>query len=220
MKKAAIMVYPMFCMQEISCLTELFKFAGKEICVFASSLEPVRSEDGFTILPDQTVDEFILDDYDCIILPGIWSPISVAEDEKIISFLSQFQEDNLLLAAISSAPILLAKAKLLNNHSFCHGLFEECFDEFDYLSAVRHNVVRKPLVLDGNIITAIGFAFREFAVAVFHALHMPCPDKIFSGITHEYKEEELTFYAMSDDEMFADLREKPELQVESGIKSK
>lgn len=207
MKKAAIMVYPMFCMQEISCLTELFTFADKAICVFAASLDPVKSEDGFTILPDQTFDEFVRDDFDCIILPGIWDPVSVAANEKNISFLSQFQEDDILIAAISSSPMLLAKANVLHNHTFYHGLFEECFDEFDYLAAVRHNVVRKPVVIDGNLITAVGFAFREFAVAVLHALHMPCPDQVFSGVQREYSEEELTHYFKSEEEMFADLRE-------------
>ena len=29
MKKAAVMLYPLFSLQEISCLTELFKFYGK-----------------------------------------------------------------------------------------------------------------------------------------------------------------------------------------------
>ena len=34
MKKAAIMLYPMFSMQEISCTTELFKFYDKDIITF------------------------------------------------------------------------------------------------------------------------------------------------------------------------------------------
>lgn len=206
MKKAAIMVYPTFCMQEISCLTELFLFADKKINVFAASLDPVMSEDGFTILPEMTFDEFKREDYDCVVLPGIWDPEAAADNEKNIAFLRQFREDDILIAAISSSPMLLAKAGLLEHKNFYHGLFEECFDEYDYLHAVAHNVVRKPVVEDQNMITAVGFAFREFAVAVLQKLAIPCPDHVFSGVTREYTEEELTHYWMSAEEMFSDMR--------------
>lgn len=58
MKKAAIMLYPRFSMQEISCTTELFLFYDKEIVTFSADGGPVKSEDGFTILPDRPFDEF------------------------------------------------------------------------------------------------------------------------------------------------------------------
>ena len=44
MKKAAVMVYPMFSMQEISCTTELFKFYDKEIVTFSAGGYGGRSE--------------------------------------------------------------------------------------------------------------------------------------------------------------------------------
>ena len=40
MKKAAIMLYPLFSMQEISCTTELFKFYDKETVTIAAGREP------------------------------------------------------------------------------------------------------------------------------------------------------------------------------------
>ena len=46
MKKAAIMLYPLFSLQEISCLTELFRFYDKEMVTFSAGREPVYSEDG------------------------------------------------------------------------------------------------------------------------------------------------------------------------------
>jgi protein deglycase len=56
MKKAAIMIFPQFCMQEISCLTEIFKFYNKEIAVFASTLSPINSDDELIF---HITDEFI-----------------------------------------------------------------------------------------------------------------------------------------------------------------
>lgn len=193
MKKGAVVIYPQFCMQEISCLTELFKFYDKDITVFASSLDPVNSEDGFTILPHKTFSEFIREDYDCIILPGIWDFRDALEDNKNIEFLRQFiNDDDIIIASISSSPILLAKAGILDNHKYCGGLFEEIIDKFEFIP--RHNLVRKPVYVDRNLITAIGFAYREFALEVAKIIGIECSDNIFSGVTKEYTEEELTFY--------------------------
>ncbi|WP_234117299.1 DJ-1/PfpI family protein [Clostridium hydrogenum] len=196
MKKAAVMIYPEFCMQEISCLTELFKFYDKEITVFASSINPINSEDGFTILPHKTFLEFKREEYDCIIMPGIWDFHEALGDDKNIEFLRSFQNDkDIIIASISSSPILLAKAGILNNHKYCSGLFEEIIDEFDFIP--RENIVRKPVCVDGNLVTAIGFAFREFAVEVAKKVGIECGDKIFQGVTKEYTEKELTFHVLN-----------------------
>ena len=40
MKKAAVMLYPMFSMQEISCTTELFKFYDKDIVTYSADGGP------------------------------------------------------------------------------------------------------------------------------------------------------------------------------------
>ena len=193
MKKAAVMIYPQFCMQEISCLTEIFKWYDKEITVFSSSLKPVNSEDGFTFLPHKTFDEFQKEEFDCVILPGIWDFREALNDERNIAFLKQFKNDeNIIIASISSSPILLAKAGILDDKKFCCGLFEEVIDEYTFIP--RNNLQRKPLCTDGNLVTAIGFAFKEFAIEAAKKAGIKCSDNIFEGITKEYTEEELTFH--------------------------
>lgn len=193
MKKAAVLIYPNFSMHEISSLTELFWFYGKEITVFGSSFSKIKSEDGFTLIVDKLLTDFNREEFDCLVLPGISDPFPVTEDDKIIEFLKQFTNDkDMIIGAISSGPMLLAKAGLLRKKKYTSGIFEEVFEEFNYLP--KENVVRKPLVKDGNLITAIGFAFREFAVALAQSVGIDCPDKIFQGVTKDYTEEELTFY--------------------------
>lgn len=193
MKKAAVLIYPNFSMHEISSLTELFWFYGKEITVFASSLSKIKSEDGFTFIADELLSNFKREEFDCLLLPGISDPFPITEDEKVIQFLKQFIDDkDIIIGAISSAPMLLAKAGLLKDKKYTSGVFEETFEEFKYLP--KENVVRKPVVKDENLITAIGFAFREFAVSVAQAVGIDCPNKIFQGVIKEYTEEELTFY--------------------------
>lgn len=199
MQKAAVMLYPLFSMQEISCTTELFKFYDKEIFTFSAGREAVKSEDGFTILPDGSFEDFRLEDFDCLILPGCWDPLPVLLDERNVRFLEQFKEAaDLVIAAISSAPLLLGKAGLLEGKRFTSGVFEEFLDAFPVMP--REGIVRTFLVEDGNLITAYGEAFREFAIAVAQKVGIDCPDTVFSGMAGKnYTEEDFIFHFPPED---------------------
>lgn len=193
MKKAAVMVYPLFSLQEISCLTELFKFYDKETVTFSAGGGAVKSEDGFMILPDRGLDAFDREEFDCLVLPGIWEPLPVLLDGRNIRFLEQFQGDGrIVIAAISSAPLLLGKAGLLEGRRFTSGVFEEFLDAFPVMP--RDGIVRAPLVEDGNLITAYSGAFREFAVAAARKVGIDCPDSIFSGMGADFTEEDFIFH--------------------------
>lgn len=181
MKKAAVMLYPLFSLQEISCLTELFLFHGKEIVTYAAERTPVRSEDGFTVLPDRPFQDFCREEIDCLVLPGIWEPLPVLLDRRNIAFLEQFRgEERLVIAAVSSGPLLLGKAGLLEGRRFCHGVFEGFLEEFPVLP--REAVVRRKLVEDGNLVTAQSDAFREFAAATARRVGLDCPETVFDAV--------------------------------------
>ena len=194
MKKTAVLLYPLFSLQEIGALTELFKFYQREIVTFSAGREPVKSEDGFTILPDRELTEFRREEFDSLVLPGIWEPLPVLLDDRIIRFLEQFRGDGeLLLAAISAGPLLLGRAGLLEGKRFTHGVFEEFLDAFPVMP--RENTVRTYLVEDGNLITAYGGAFREFAAAVARKLGIDCPAQIFAPMAgKDYVEEDFIFH--------------------------
>ena len=194
MKKTAVLLYPLFSLQEIGTLTELLRFYDRETVTFSAGREPVKSEDGFTILPDRDLTEFDRGEFDSLVLPGIWEPLPVMLDERIIRFLEQFRGDgDILIAAISAGPLLLGKAGLLEGRRFTHGVFEEFLDAFPVMP--RENAVRTYLVEDGNLITAYDGAFREFAVAVAHRLGIDCRDQIFDPMAgKEYTEEDFIFH--------------------------
>lgn len=194
MKKTAVLLYPLFSLQEIGALTELFKFYQREIVTFSAGREPVKSEDGFTILPDRDLTEFRREEFDSLVLPGIWEPLPVLLDDRIIRFLEQFRGDGeLLLAAISAGPLLLGRAGLLEGKRFTHGVFEEFLDAFPVMP--RENTVRTYLVEDGNLITAYGGAFREFAAAVARKLGIDCPAQIFAPMAgKDYVGEDFIFH--------------------------
>lgn len=150
------------------------------------------------MVPKKTFEEVNIADYEIVILPGIINPYPVAEDERIIDFLRQMatMDDCPLISSMSASPMLLVKAGILKNVKFTSGLFEETLIEFDYFE--KENIMRQPLVYDRehNIITAINFAFREFAITSVKVLGLEISENIFSGPrkTPPYKPEELTFH--------------------------
>ena len=159
----------------------------------------MKSEDGFTILPDGDFTDFRRTEFDCLLLPGCWDPLPVLLDERNIRFLEQFRGDReLVIAAMSSAPLLLGKAGLLTGKKFTHGVFEEFLDAFPVLP--REGIVRTFLVEDGNLITAHSGAFREFAAAAGRKVGIDCPETVFSGMAgQDYTEEDFIFHFPPED---------------------
>lgn len=173
--KALVILYPGFSLYEIHCLTSYLTISLNEeeswlIETSASSMKPVISEDYFSVNPTKSFDEVDINDYKLIILPGIIDYTKAIDDIVLIDFLSKLNTTNRpLIASISSSPILLAKAGLLRNVQFTAGLFEETINDFTYLSSDQ--LTRTPVHFDkeNQIITAIGFAFREFAIETLRA---------------------------------------------------
>ena len=59
----------------------------------------------------------------------------------------------------------------------------------------HQNFIHQPLVKDKNILTAMGFAYREFAVEAIRTLGIDaCEKGLFNPVTRSYTEEELTAY--------------------------
>lgn len=198
-KKVALMVYPNFSMQEVANLCSLFRWGyGSEIVVFSSSLEIVNAEEGMLIQPHKTFDEFYIDDYDCLILSGCSDFRDSIRDMKIKEFLEQFKgNDDFIIGAICAGPIYLAQAGLLENRKFTNSLFVEINEMLNFID--EKNLVYAPLVEDRNIITAVGSAFNEFAIAVARKVGYDCPDKIFKGIPEDWKESDYKVHLNKED---------------------
>ena len=147
---------------------------------------------GFRILPTKTTAEAKITDYDCVILPGTIYPLSALFDDKLIDFLKGGVNSNVVFAAISSSPILLSKAGILNGRKFTSGYFMQMAEVFDFVE--KDNFVHRGIVEDGNVITGIGMFFREFAEAVLRRFAYDIGDNFMRYKPEDYTEEELTFY--------------------------
>lgn len=171
-KKTAVLIYDTFCNFELSVALEVLSLTGKEIVVFGTSMTPIQSEEGFKIVPDKTIDELNISEYDSLLLPGAQDIRTAIEDEKIIDFIRQF--DKKTIGAISIAPLLLVKSGLLAGKPFMAGvnkeeILEEGFSEEDLIFMVGWDDTLKHPIEEGyivyeNIITSVSYNFVKFGL--------------------------------------------------------
>ena len=198
MNKVLCVIYPNFSLYEITTLTSTLALSFDiTIDYVASENSMVVSEDGLTCLPIKILDQVRIEEYSCVILPGMVNIGPALQDEKLILFLRSLNEQDILIAAISSAPLLLAKAGLLNDTKFTGGIWQNFFDYFEFLP--RENFKAKAVLQDQNIITAIGFAHQEFARKVIFGLGLAENTDNYFKEKNEYAEEDLIF-TLSDKE--------------------
>ena len=204
MKKVLCIIYPNFSLYEVVCLTSTLALSfGIEIDYVGPDRGIITSEDGLACQPTRTLDEVVIEDYSCVILPGMINIAPALHDEKLISFLRSLNQQEVLIAAISSAPILLAKAGLLKDTKFTGGIWQNFFDYFEFLP--RENFKAKAVLQDKNIITAVGFAHQEFARKVLLSLGLVGNAENYFKERNQYSEEELIFN-LSEEE-FAEMKQ-------------
>ena len=198
MKKVLCIIYPNFSLYEITALTSTLALSfDVTIDYVASDDSIVVSEDGLPCQPTKTLDQIRIEEYSCVILPGMVNIGPALQDEKLISFLRALGEQEVLIAAISSSPLLLAKAGLLNDTKFTGGIWQNFFDYFEFLP--RENFQPKLVVQDKQIITAIGFAHQEFARKVILSLGLAENTDNYFKEQNDYATEDLIF-TLSDQE--------------------
>ena len=195
MRKFAVLLYPDFSLQEITCLTSaLTVWFDEKIDYIARENKEYCSEDGLRVIPTKTTAEAKITDYDCVILPGTINPLPALFDDRLIEFIRSGNDSDIVFAAISSSPILLSKAGILTGKKFTSGFFMQMADTFDFVE--KDNFTHKGIVEDGNVITGIGMFFREFAEAVLSRFGYDIGNNFMRDTPDEYSEEELTFYCL------------------------
>jgi len=161
--------------------------SGKEIVVFGKCKDAICSEEGLQILPDNTIDELLIEEFDSLILPGAADIREAIEDEYIIEFIRKFKDK--IVGAISIAPILLVKAGLLKGKSFLAGvnkeeILEEGFSEDDLAKMIGwDDNLRTPIeegyIISGNMITSVSYNFVRWALGFGKLLGIDIPSENF-----------------------------------------
>ena len=169
MGKIAVFLFDHMTDYEITFLTHLLKVdAGKEVITISYEDKTVRSASGVMYRADVQVKDVNAQELDGLILCGGWYGELRSELAALIQTLNASSK---LLAGICGAgTFFLAAAGVLENVAFTTPIGEWTQQHIRVFGSVdpfpRKNYVNSRVVVDGNIITAQGIAFIDFAVAV------------------------------------------------------
>jgi protein deglycase len=165
-----ILLYPRFSEYELSVLLSVLKQGQKPTVYIGLNDQVVKGEAGLPSIPEVTVNEVDINQLDSIVLPGVDGFEHLVDHPDLTKFLRKFQKKNIVIGAISSAPYLLSMSGLLDERKYTTGLtadqrkFLGTFNEDNYLDS--------PVVIDGNLITAKGPAFVDFAIKYGELLNL------------------------------------------------
>lgn len=198
-KKLALLVYPEFSLQEVANLISWFRWEyDTKTDIIYTQKEVVVSEEGITVMPVKTCDEFSVDDYDCLILPGCIDTRMAMNNEKLNAFLKSLKDEkDFVIGAICAGPMFLAKAGLLEGKKYTDSLYIEMREMLEFME--EENFVPAPVVEDGNIVTANGAAFNDFAVHVARKVGYECKDRIMPGYIDDWEKEDYLVHLTEED---------------------
>ncbi len=128
--------------------------AGAQVSLASITTDPIRGEkDGEkadSITPDLTIDDVDTDDYDALVLPGgVGNPDKLRMQERAIEIISEFMEDEKIVAAICHAPWLLVEADVVDGRQLTS--WPSIRTDLQNAGA---DVVDEPVVIDANLITS------------------------------------------------------------------
>ena len=102
------------------------------------------------IKPDMTLDDVDTADYDALVLPGgVGNPDTMRMEERAIEIVTEFMDDDKIVAAICHAPWLLAEADVIDGRELTS--WPSIRTDLENAGAT---VVEREVVVDGNLITS------------------------------------------------------------------
>ena len=145
----------------------LARMPDTRVHLVASTLDPVRSEWGLTILPDATFADAPTLDVLCV--PGGWGVNGRLDDEELLDFLRVRGERARYITSVCSGSLLLGAAGLLRGYrATTHWL------SLDLLPLLGAESVRQRVVRDRNRVTGAGVtAGIDFGLALAAELFGP-----------------------------------------------
>ena len=124
----------------------------------------VYNANGQKLVPDKILADLNKEEIDLFIIPGGRNK-KLFDNQELKSFLLDLNERNIYIAGLCNANYLMANYGLLENKKITGTGNPESDKEYkDILK--KSTIVDEDFVKDGNIITAPGRAFIEFAVGL------------------------------------------------------
>ncbi|WP_281533171.1 DJ-1/PfpI family protein [Anaerocolumna aminovalerica] len=173
-KKTAILLFDLFSNYELSVALSILS-QGKKQFDFFGLKDEVISEEDLHAKCTKILEEIVIEEYDSLLIPGCMDLEDIISSERILNFLRKFDSKDMIIASISSSPILLLKAGILENRRFMAGVIkEELVDEGFTMEQMKNMVDIKelrenyddigPYIVDDNILTSVGCNFIQFGI--------------------------------------------------------
>ncbi len=162
MKKVCLLLANGF--EEVEALTQVdyLKRAGIHVdMISVQSSKEVTGAHEITVESNRYLNAVMEDQYDGIIIPGGKGVEILKISEEVIALVQAFYGKGKLVAAICAGPVVLGKAGLLQHKKYT------CFPGSAKEAGNEENHKDVPVVIDENVITAMGVAFAQhFAFAI------------------------------------------------------
>ena len=128
--------------------------AGTKVTLASIDTDAIQGEKdgekGNTITPDIVLEDVDTDDYDALVLPGgVANPDTMRMQERAIEIISEFMEDEKIVAAICHAPWLLVEADVVDGRRVTS--WPSIRTDLENAGA---EVVDEAVVVDQNLITS------------------------------------------------------------------
>lgn len=135
-------------------LINIFRRAGFRVVTagLEDQLTAVKCARGTVIIPDAPLGQAMAAEYDLLVLPGGQPGTNnLLKDERIIGLVREMKQKNRFVAAICAAPMVLARAGILEGRSATS--YPGCLDNMEG-QGIKY--LDDPVVVDGKIITSRG----------------------------------------------------------------
>jgi 4-methyl-5(b-hydroxyethyl)-thiazole monophosphate biosynthesis len=167
MKSVLIPLAPGFEDLEAVTLSDLLRRAGIEVVTAGLQAGLIQGARGVRVQPDATLDEVLDRDFDMIALPGgMPGAENLNNDARVQALLRRMGQAGKYTVAICAAPIVLARAGLLDGKRATS--YPGFIDRMDLPTTHR---VDDPVVVDGKVATSRGpGTAMDFALTLIELL--------------------------------------------------
>lgn len=161
MKKVLLLLANGFEIYEASVFIDVFGWhvvdgGGNVKIVICGFDKKVTSTFGVTLIPDVTIDEIKVDEYEALALPGGFMEFNFYDEaysEKYLNIIREFNKRHKPIASICTGGLPVAKSGVLSGkrgttYNKGSGIRQKAMREFGV------NVINEPIVIEDNIITS------------------------------------------------------------------
>jgi protease I len=153
-KKAVVLTADKFEDMEVYVPVFRLREEGWQVDVAAPKIEKIRGENGYTLMPDVTIDQVNPDDYDLLIIPGGFpdgAPATVRKMRKALEITQSFFKKNKPVASICHGPWTLAAAGVIKGRHLTSYWHDGVPEDVQKAGGIWED---KDVVVDGNLVTS------------------------------------------------------------------